>query len=81
MKVAMHRLERAESMHAPAAIPAEKRLVLPPEVDAALRVLEGLDAVRLDQFADEIARRLAPLVQLALKLRQSGREKIAKLVS
>ena len=80
MKVAMHRLERSEPMHAPAAIPAEKRAALPPEVDAALRVLEGLDAVRLDQFADEIARRLAPLVQLALKLRQSGREKIAKLV-
>lgn len=80
MKVAMHRLERSEPMHAHAAIPAKKRLALPPEVDAALRVLEGLDAVRLDQFADEIARRLAPLVQAALKLRQSGREKIAKLV-
>jgi len=79
MKVAMHRLERAEPMHA-AAMPVEKHLALPPEVDAALRVLEGLDAKRLDQFADEIARRLAPLVQLALKLRQSGREKIAKLV-
>jgi diguanylate cyclase (GGDEF)-like protein len=80
MKIALQRLQRAEPMPAPAAAPAEKRLALPPEVDAALRVLESLDALRLDQFADEIARRLAPLVQAALKLRQSGREKIAKLV-
>lgn len=79
VNVAMQRLERAtEPVAAPA--PAETRMALPAEVDAALKVLEGLDAVRLDAFADEIARRLAPLVQLALKLRQSGREKIAKLV-
>ena len=84
MKVGVQRLDRAaepvaaHAAHAAVATPA--RPALPADVDAALRVLEGLDAVRLDQFADEIARRLAPLVQLALKLRQSGREKIAKLV-
>jgi diguanylate cyclase (GGDEF)-like protein len=78
MRVATQRLDRAE----PAAAPAreEKRPALPAEVDAALKVLEGLDAVRLDTFADEIARRLAPVVQLALKLRQAGKDKIAKLV-
>jgi len=81
MKVGLQRLDRAmEPVAAHAALPAPARPALPADVDAALRVLEGLDAVRLDQFADEIARRLAPLVQLALKLRQSGREKIAKLV-
>jgi hypothetical protein len=85
MKVGLRRLDRAaepaaaDAVHAAAPAP-EKRPALPAEVDGALRVLESLDAVRLDQFADEIARRLAPLVQLALKLRQSGREKIAKLV-
>lgn len=81
MKVAMQRLDRAaEPAAAPVIAAPEKRPALPAEVDAALKVLESLDAVRLDVFADEIARRLAPLVQLALKLRQSGREKIAKLV-
>ena len=84
MKVGVQRLDRAAepvAAHAAhAALPTPARPALPADVDAALRVLEGLDAVRLDQFADEIARRLAPLVQLALKLRQSGREKIAKLV-
>jgi len=80
MKLAMQRLDRAEPVAAPAAAPAEKRLTLPPEVDAALKVLESLDAVRLNTFADEIARRLAPVVQAALKLRQSASDKIAKLV-
>src|SRR5258706_12079247 len=61
VKVAMHRLERAGPMHAQAAAPG-KRLSLPPEGGAAPRGLEALDAVRLDHFADEIARRLAPLV-------------------
>ena len=80
MKLAMQRLERAELVAAPAAAVAEKRVALPAEIDAALKVLEGLDAVRLNTFADEIARRLAPVVQAALKLRQSASEKIAKLV-
>lgn len=81
MKLATHRLERsAEPVAAPAAAAAEKRPTLPAEVDAALKVLESLDAVRLNTFADEIARRLSPLVQAALKLRQSASDKIAKLV-
>jgi diguanylate cyclase (GGDEF)-like protein len=79
-------VQRLDKVAAPAAAPAvaapapEKRPSLPAEIDAALKVLESIDAVRLDSFADEIARRLAPLVQAALKLRQSGKEKIAKLV-
>jgi hypothetical protein len=81
MKLATQRLERsAEQVAAPAAATAEKRPTLPAEVDAALKVLESLDAVRLNTFADEIARRLSPLVQAALKLRQSASDKIAKLV-
>jgi diguanylate cyclase (GGDEF)-like protein len=81
MKVALHRLERPEAVAAtPAAASTEKRPALPAEVDAALKVLESLDAVRLNTFADEIARRLAPVVQAALKLRQSASDKIAKLV-
>lgn len=84
MRIAGQRLEKAAEPAAAAAAAAaptpEKRPSLPAELDAALRVLESLDALRLDQFADEIARRLAPLVQAALKLRQSGKEKIAKLV-
>ena len=79
MKLALQRLDRAELVAAPAAAP-EKKVALPAEIDAALKVLEGLDAVRLNTFADEIARRLAPVVQAALKLRQSASEKIAKLV-
>jgi two-component system cell cycle response regulator len=79
MKLAVQRLERAvEPLAAPA--PAEKRVALPTDIDAALKVLESLDAVRLNSFADEIARRLAPVVQAALKLRQSASDKIAKLV-
>jgi diguanylate cyclase (GGDEF)-like protein len=82
MKLAGQRLDRAaEPAAAPApAMPAEKRPALPAEIDAALKTLEGLDAVRLNTFADEIARRLAPVVQAALKLRQSASDKIAKLV-
>ena len=81
MKLAAQRLEKAaEPVGAAAATPAEKRATLPPEVDAALKVLESLDAVRLNTFADEIARRLSPVVQAALKLRQSVNDKIAKLV-
>ena len=80
MTLALQRLGRAEAAAAPAAPAADKRVVLPQEVDAALKVLESLDAVRLNTFADEIARRLAPVVQAALKLRQSASEKIAKLV-
>ena len=81
MKLALQRLEKVvETAAAPAAAPAEKRATLPPEVDAALKVLESLDAVRLNTFADEIARRLSPVVQAALKLRQSVNDKIAKLV-
>lgn len=81
MKLAAQRLERAaEPVVAHAAPAAAKRPALPAEVDAALKVLESLDAVRLNTFADEIARRLAPVVQAALKLRQSASDKIAKLV-
>jgi diguanylate cyclase (GGDEF)-like protein len=80
IKLGTQRLDRAEPVAAPAAAPAEKRPTLPAEVDAALKVLESLDAVRLNTFADEIARRLAPVVQAALKLRQSASDKIAKLV-
>jgi diguanylate cyclase (GGDEF)-like protein len=81
MKLAAHRLEKpAEAIAAPAAAHAQTRPALPAEVDAALKVLESLDAVRLNTFADEIARRLSPLVQAALKLRQSASDKIAKLV-
>jgi len=81
MKLASHRLEKpAEPVAAPAAAVAQKRAALPAEIDAALKVLESLDAVRLNTFADEIARRLSPLVQAALKLRQSASDKIAKLV-
>jgi len=76
-KVALQRLERAVE---PAVAPAPAPQRLPAEVDAALKVLESLDAARLDAFADQIARRLAPVVQAALKLRQAGREKIAKIV-
>lgn len=78
MKLAMQRLGR----EAPAvAEPARERgHALPAEVDAALKVLESLDTARFNAFADEIARRLAPLVQAALKLRQSASERIAKLV-
>lgn len=78
MKVAVQRLDRGAEP-APVAEP-ETRHALPPEVDGALKVLESLDAVRLNAFADEIARRLSPLVQAALKLRQSASDKIAKLV-
>ena len=80
MKLAIQRLDRAEPVAAPAAPAAPQRVALPADVDAALKVLESLDAVRLNTFADEIARRLAPVVQAALKLRQSASEKIAKLV-
>lgn len=81
MKHAVQRLDRAaEPVPAPTVAPAEPRATLPPEIDAALKVLESLDAVRLDSFADGIVRRLAPIVQAALKLRQSGKEKVAKLV-
>jgi diguanylate cyclase (GGDEF)-like protein len=81
MKLAMQRLGRAEAA-APAPAPASgaKPLALPAEIDAALKVLESLDAVRLNTYADAIARRLAPVVQAALKLRQSASDKIAKLV-
>ena len=80
MKLATQRLGRTEPAAAPVVAPAEKRPALPADVDAALKVLESLDAVRLNTFADEIARRLAPVVQAALKLRQSASDKIAKLV-
>lgn len=84
MKLAFQRLGRADPAPAPVAVPAapaaEARPPLPAEVDAALKVLESLDAVKLNTFADEIARRLAPVVQAALKLRQSASDKIAKLV-
>jgi two-component system, cell cycle response regulator len=82
IKLGVQRLDKAaEPVAAPAAEPAApSRAALPAEIEAALQVLERLDAVRLDQLADEIARRLAPLVQAALKLRQSGRDKLAKLV-
>ena len=81
MRTALQRLDRAVApTAAPAEAAPEKRAALPPEVDAALKILENLDAVRLNSFADEIARRLAPVVQAALKLRQSASDKIAKLV-
>ena len=84
MKLAAQRLGRTEPAAAPAPAPAapaaEKRPPLPADIDTALKVLESLDAVRLNTFADEIARRLAPVVQAALKLRQSASDKIAKLV-
>ena len=80
IKLGTQRLDRAaEAVAAPAPV-AEPRPALPADIEAALQVLERLDAVRLDQLADEIARRLAPVVQLALKLRQSGRDKLAKIV-
>ena len=78
MKLAAQRLDR--TVQPAPVVQVEKRPALPPEIEAALKALEGLDAVRLNTFADDIARRLAPIVQAALKLRQSASDKIAKLV-
>lgn len=83
IKLAAGRLEMAAEPVATAPAPAvaeEKPAPLPREVEAALQVLEKLDAVKLDQLADHIVRRLAPVVQAALKLRQSGRDKLTKIV-
>jgi two-component system cell cycle response regulator len=81
IRLGIHRLDTAVAPAAALAAAAESRPKLPAEIEAALQVLERLDAVKLDQLADDIARRLAPIVQAALKLRQSGKDKLAKLVN
>jgi diguanylate cyclase (GGDEF)-like protein len=66
MRLASSRLTQAEpaAPRAPAPAPARG---LPPDVERALQVLEGIPAERMGETALEVLRRLAPLLRAASK--------------
>jgi len=63
MRLASSRLTKAEAEAPPR--PAAPARGLPPEVERALQVLEGIPADRLGDAAAEVLRRLAPLLRAA----------------
>jgi hypothetical protein len=69
MRLATSRLTQAEA-GAPAR-PAAPARGLPPEVERALQVLEGIPADRMGDAAVEILRRLAPLLRAASRQTRS----------
>jgi hypothetical protein len=61
MRLAASRLTQAE----PAAPPRAPARGLPPEVERALQVLEGIPPERMGDAAAEVLRRLEPLLRAA----------------